>query len=128
MENINKNNISSTKDNYQMNNDEFNKLKWINYFNEGLIEESINNQINNSLNDNYKIQTNTYDKNNDNNNNINTKIIQISNNNSNKKNNDKDFKNRNFKIVKIIEDQTKKGKLRRKKFQIIELKETNREI
>ena len=186
------NNISSMEDNYQINNDEFNKVEWINYFNEGLIVESINNQINNSLNDNYKIQKNTYDKNN-NKNNINTKIIQISNNNSNIKNkgiiihekesiinnelyekknyyfsnikelygpkklisfdyqekitidnfrnksnklnlfkgknddddlgnkinendnDDKDFKNKNFKNVKIIEDQPEKGKLRGKK-------------
>ena len=192
MEKINKNKISSMEDNYQINNDEFNKVEWINYFNEGLIVESINNQINNSLNDNYKIQKNTYDKNN-NKNNINTKIIQISNNNSNIKNkgiiihekesiinnelyekknyyfsnikelygpkklisfdyqekitidnfrnksnksnlfkdkndddnlgnkinendnDDKDFKNKNFKNVKIIDDQPEKGNLRGKK-------------
>ena len=33
-------------------NDDINKVEWINYFNEGLIVESINNKINNSYNTN----------------------------------------------------------------------------
>ena len=76
MEN-NNNNISSNEYNIQNKNEDLNKYEWINYFNEGLIVESINNHINNSLNNNYNIN---YDKNNKYNiNNINY-TIHISNN------------------------------------------------
>ena len=66
MENINKKNTSLTEENNLINENDSNKVEWINYFNEGLIVESINNWINNSLNQNKKLSNINYDKNNHN--------------------------------------------------------------
>ena len=66
MENINKKNTSLTEDNYLIKENDLSKVEWINYFNEGLIIESINNGINNSLNQNKKLSNINYDKNNNN--------------------------------------------------------------
>ena len=71
MENINKYNSSITEDNSKRKYDEYNKVEWINYFNEGLIVESINNQINNTTNRNKQIQNNNKQKYSNNNTNIN---------------------------------------------------------
>lgn len=66
MENINKKNTSLTEENNLIKENDLNKVEWINYFNEGLIVESINNGINNSLNQNKKLSNINYDKNNHN--------------------------------------------------------------
>ena len=66
MENINKKNTSLTEENNLIKENDLNKVEWINYFNEGLIVESINNGINNSLNQNKKLSNINYDKNNNN--------------------------------------------------------------
>ena len=65
MENNNPINVNNTQSKF----DYFDKVEWLNYFNEELIIESINNNINNSLNNNKKIAYSYYDKSN---NNINT--------------------------------------------------------
>lgn len=63
--------------------DDFNKIEWINYFNEELIIESINNQINHSKNNNQKINSiNNINRNK--NQNIKTNIISINENIKNK--------------------------------------------
>ena len=66
MENINKKNTSLTEEKNLIKENDLNKVEWINYFNEGLIVESINNGINNSLNQNKKLSNINYDKNNNN--------------------------------------------------------------
>ena len=66
MENINKKNTSLTEENNLIKENDLNKVEWINYFNEELIVESINNGINNSLNQNKKLSNINYDKNNNN--------------------------------------------------------------
>ena len=63
MENINKKNTSLTEENNLIKENDLNKVEWINYFNEELIVESINNGINNSLNQNKKLSNINYDKN-----------------------------------------------------------------
>ena len=55
----NKNKKSSLKeDTYRMKYDDYNKVEWINYFNDYLIVESINNRINNTKNENKIISNN----------------------------------------------------------------------
>ena len=82
MENINKKSSSLKEDIYQIKYDDYNKIEWINYFNEDLIVESINNRIINIKNENKIIL------NNDNLNNSNINIIKKTNiSNSNKKKN-----------------------------------------
>lgn len=66
MENINKKNTSLTDENNLNKENDLNKVEWINYFNDELIIESINNGINNSLNQNKKLSNINYDKNNHN--------------------------------------------------------------
>ena len=50
MENINNSRNTLTVKNKNIKYDDYNKIEWINYFNDELIVESINNQINNSIN------------------------------------------------------------------------------
>lgn len=87
----NKNSLLNEQNN-NVKGEDINKVEWINYFNEGLIVESINNQINNSLNTNKRIQNlksdknhntytytynqSNYNKNINNSNNINQEIIR----------------------------------------------------
>ena len=66
MENINKKFSSLTDENNIIKDNDLNKVEWINYFNEGLIVESINNALNISLNQNKKTPNINYDKNNHN--------------------------------------------------------------
>ena len=109
MENINKKNTSLTDNNNNLKYDNFKKVEWINYFNEGLIIESINNQINNSINKNKKIpeeSINAYI----NKANININIIKNINNSNNKIKEKKElisnkefYKNKNYYFSEIKE-------------------------
>lgn len=113
MENVNKKITTITEDFNQKNNDDFNKVEWINYFNEDLIVESISNQINNSKNENKTIAS--YDKN-DKNSNINNTYINIS-----KATNSSNYKN--IEIIKQKELQSNNELYANKNYYFSNIKE-----
>ena len=98
MENINNSRNTLTVKNKNIKYDDYNKIEWINYFNDELIVESINNQINNSINQNRNISNYNRGNKNKNINNINNININI----NIFKNNKNSHYNKNKEIKEII--------------------------